>query len=88
MSANFLKHFATIKDPRIERCKRQELMDIFFLSACAVLYKAEGWENIEDFGHIKLDCLRKYLPFANGITKHDTIARVLSRLDASELQQR
>jgi len=87
MSANFLKHFATIEDPRIDRCKRHELMDILFLSICAVLSNAEGWEDIEDFGHSKLDWLRKYLPFANGIPKHDTIARVLSRLDASSLQQ-
>jgi len=87
MSANFLKHFSTIQDPRIERCKRHELMDILFLSVCAVLSNAEGWEDIEDFGHIKLDWLRKYLPFANGIPKHDTIARVLSRIDATELQQ-
>lgn len=48
---------------------------------------SEGWEDIEDFGHIILDGLRKYLPFANGTPKHDTIARVLSRIDASELQQ-
>lgn len=87
MSANFLKHFATIEDPRIERCKRHELMDILFLSVCAVLSNAEGWEDIEDFDHIKLDWLRKYLPFANGISKHDTIARVLSRIDATALQQ-
>ncbi len=87
MSANFLKHFSTIEDPRIERCKRHELMDILFLSVCAVLSNAEGWEDIEDFGHIKLDWLRKYLPFANGIPKHDTIARVLSRLDPSAVQQ-
>ena len=87
MSASFIKHFAAIDDPRIERCKRHELMDILFLSTCAVLSNAEGWEDIEDFGHTKLDWLRKYLPFANGIPKHDTIARVLSRLDPNAIQE-
>ena len=62
-------------------------MDILFLSVCAVLSNAEGWEDIEDFGHIKLEWLRKYLPFVNCIPKHDTTARVLSRIDASALQQ-
>lgn len=87
MSANFIQHFASIKDPRIDRCKRHELMDILFLSVCAVLSNAEGWEDIEDFGHTKLDWLRRYRPFANGIPKHDTIARVLSRLEPGALQQ-
>jgi len=87
MSVNFLKHFSTIDDPRINRCKRHELIDILFLSVCAVLSNAEGWEDIEDFGHSKLDWLRRYLPFANGIPKHDTIARVLSRIEPSAVQQ-
>jgi len=87
MSVNFLKHFSTIDDPRINRCKRHELIDILFLSICAVLSNAEGWEDIEDFGHSKLDWLRRYLPFANGIPKHDTIARVLSRIEPSAVQQ-
>ncbi len=55
MSVNFIKHFAAIEDPRIERCKRHELMNLLFLSTCAVLSNAEGWEDIEDFGHTKLD---------------------------------
>lgn len=87
MSANFIQHFATIEDPRIDRCKRHELMDILFLSVCAVLSNAEGWEDIEDFGHTKLDWLKKYFPFANGIPKHDTIARVLSRLSPTAIQR-
>jgi predicted transposase YbfD/YdcC len=42
--------------------------------------------NIEDFALGKLDWLKKYLPFENGIPKHDTIARVLSRLNAANIQ--
>ena len=87
MSVNFIQHFATIEDPRIDRCKRHELMDILFLSICAVLSNAEGWEDIEDFGHSKLMWLRNYFPFENGIPKHDTIARVLVRLDPTAVQQ-
>jgi len=61
-------------------------MDIIFLSICAVLCGAEGWEEIEDFGQARLDWLRRYFPFEHGIPKHDTIARVLSRLDPAALQ--
>ena len=48
---------------------------------------SEGWEDIENFGHIKLDWLRKYRPFEVGIPHHDTIARVICRLKADEIEQ-
>lgn len=37
-------------------------MDILFLLILAVLSNVEGWKDIEDFDHIKLDWLRLYLP--------------------------
>ena len=83
---DFMSHFSNIPEPRIERCRQHELMDILFLSICAVLCGAEGWEEIEDFGRARLDWLKRYFQFKNGIPKHDTIARVLSRLDPSALQ--
>lgn len=86
MTADFMSHFSQIPEPRIERCKRHELMDILFLSISAVLCGAEGWEEIEDFGHARLDWLRQYFPYTNGIPRHDTIARVLSRLDPKAFQ--
>lgn len=86
MSDTFLQHFEVITDPRIERCKRYELMDILLLSICAVLSGAEGWEDIEDFGRLKLEWLRQYRPFEQGIPKHDTIARVICRLKPEELE--
>lgn len=86
MSATFLKHFNSITDPRIERCKKHELIDILLLAISAVLSGAEGWEDIEDFGHLKLDWLKKYGTFDAGIPKHDTIARVICRLKADEIE--
>lgn len=86
MSATFLKHFDSITDPRIERCKKHNLLDILLLSISAVLSGAEGWEDIEDFGHLKLEWLKKYGSFKAGIPKHDTIARVICRLKASEIE--
>lgn len=55
MTTTFLKHFNSIKDPRIKRCKKHNLLDILLLAISAVLSDAEGWEDIEDFGHVKLD---------------------------------
>lgn len=81
MSANILNHFNSMPDPRVERTKRYPLLEIIFLSICAVLSGADGWKAIHDFGEIKLDWLRKYLPYAEGIPTDDTIARVMRRLE-------
>jgi predicted transposase YbfD/YdcC len=87
MSATFLTHFESISDPRIERCKKHNLMDILLLSISAVMSGSEGWEDIENFGHVKLDWLRKYGSFEAGIPRHDTIARVICRLKSDEIEK-
>ncbi len=66
MSATFLTNFNSVQDPRIDRCKRHNLLDILLLAISAVLSGAEGWEDIEDFGHSTLDWLRLYRMFENG----------------------
>ncbi len=87
MSATFLTHFDLVSDPRIERCKKHKLMDILLLSISAVMSGSEGWEDIENFGHIKLNWLRKYSSFEAGIPRHDTIARVMCRLKSDEIEK-
>ena len=86
MNDSFLNHFQSIVDPRIERCKKHKLLDILLLAVSAVISGAEGWEDIEDFGHLKLNWLRKYGDFKAGIPRHDTVARVLRRLKADEVE--
>jgi len=86
MNDSFLNHFDSIADPRIERCKKHRLLDILLLAISAVISGAEGWEDIEDFGHLKLDWLKKYGHFEAGIPRHDTIARVLRRLKVDEIE--
>ena len=87
MSTTFLKYFDSISDPRIDCCKKHNLLDILLLSITPVMSGSEWWEDIENFGHIKLDWLRQYRDFEAGIPRHDTIARVISRLKASEIEQ-
>jgi predicted transposase YbfD/YdcC len=86
MTNSFLQHFEAIEDPRIDRCKRYELLDIILLAISAVLSGAEGWEQIEDFGIHRLNWLRRYRPFEYGIPRHDTIARVICRLKPEEIE--
>ena len=71
-----------LSDPRIARGKAHQLLDIVGLAICAVVSGAEGWETSEEFGHAKLAWLRRFVPLANGVPAHDTLARVLSRVSA------
>lgn len=80
MSASLLEHFTSLEDPRVERNRRHALLDIVLLVVCAVVSGAEGWEAIEEFGSEKLDWLRTFAPFDNGVPSHDCIANVVSRL--------
>lgn len=78
---SIIEMFRPVADPRIDRTKRYELIEIIFLTICAVLSGFEGWEEIEDFGNEKLAWLQKYLPYKEGIPSHDTINRVMSMIN-------
>lgn len=81
---NFLEHFQPLDDPRSHINRKHDLLDILFLTISAILSGSEGWEGIEAFGHLKLDWLRKYRVFENGIPRHDTVARVIAALDPEQ----
>jgi predicted transposase YbfD/YdcC len=86
MTATFMEHFSDLEDPRDDKNKKHQLMDILFLVIAAVISGAEGWEAIETFGEEKLEWLRKYFPFANGVPSHDCIRMVMISLSPKALQ--
>lgn len=79
--AIIIEAFEALPDPRIDRTKRYELMEIIFLTICAVLSGFETWEEIGDFGKEKESWLQQYLPYENGTPSHDTINRVMSMIN-------
>lgn len=81
------EHFNAIRDPRQPWKVEHSLADIILLSVCAVIAGSEGWEEIEDFGHSRLDWLKDYGDFKHGIPAHDTIARVMSNISPKRLQK-
>ena len=79
--------FATLDDPRIERCKRHGLLDIIAIAICAVICGADSWVHVEMFGKSKEEWLRSFLDLPNGIPSHDTFGDVFSRLDPDRFQE-
>lgn len=77
--------FSSVNDPRVLRTQKHSLDSILFISLCAVICGADGWNEIEDYGNAKINWLKKFLHLPNGISSHDTFNRVISMLDPKEL---
>ena len=77
----FLQAFEGLEDPRSRVCA-YPLDELLLVALCAITSGAESWVTVVEWGCMKLDWLRRWLPFANGIASHDTFGRVFSLLDA------
>ena len=83
----FLCHFDELEDPRIDRKKWYPLTEILFVVICASRCGAQSWRDFVTFGEEKLDYLRRFLPFDNGIPSKNTYARVFSILNPDEFKK-
>ena len=86
--ASVMDYFRELDDPRIERSKRHQLLDIVAIAICAVICGADSWVYVEMFGKSKEEWFRSFLYFPNGIPSHDTFGDVFSRLDPEQFQRR
>lgn len=86
MATSIIEHFSVLEDPRLDRNKKHEMIDVIVLCVCAMVSGANGWKDIEEFGINKLDWLRQFVPFENGIPVDDTIARIISALSVKGFQ--
>lgn len=77
----FEEHFADLPDPRVERTRLHDLLDLLAIALCAVIAGADGWDGMADFGRAKEAWFRRFLRLPNGIPCGDTFRRVLARLD-------
>ncbi len=79
--------FSDIEDPRVERHKKHQLIDIITITICAVISGVEHWTEIESYGKVKQKWFKKFLKLPHGIPSHDTFSRVFQVLDPEELQR-
>ncbi len=87
LTATLIERFSKLKDPRDNRSKRHNLIDIIVIAVCAVVCGADSWVDVEMFGKSKRDWLARLLELPNGIPSHDTFGRVCARLDLVQFER-
>jgi len=69
-----------LHDPRLQRRRKHELIDVLMIAVTALLCGAENFTHMAQFGKAKESWLRTFLTLAHGIPSHDTFRRVFTLL--------
>lgn len=83
---SLVTHFQALEDPRLERSRLHNLLDIVAITICAVICGADSWVDVEKYGQAKQDWLRRFLKLPNGIPSHDTFGRVFAAIVPGQFQ--
>jgi hypothetical protein len=60
------EQFTTLEDPRVERTKHHQLLDIITIALCAVICGGDTWVDIEAWGQAKQAWLETFLVLPTG----------------------
>jgi predicted transposase YbfD/YdcC len=82
-----MAHFEALDDPRLDRTRKHNLLDIVALAICAVISGADSWVEVEAYGNAKHDWLQRFLQLPNGIPSHDTLGRVFAAINPEQFQR-
>lgn len=81
---SLIEHFKDLPDPRVNRTKDHDLIDLLVIAVCTLLCAGESFNDMEDFGHAKHDWFKTFLTLRNGIPSHDTFNRLFAALDPKQ----
>src|SRR5215467_13599538 len=87
VNASIVEHFHALEDPRLERTKKHNLLDILVIAVCTLMTGSEGFRNMELFGQSKRSWLQTFLALPYGIPSHDTFGRVFARLNPQRFRE-
>ncbi len=60
-SLNFVDHFSIVEEPRMDRTKRHELLDVLFVCVAGTLAGCDGPCDIASFAKTQLRWCRKFV---------------------------
>lgn len=87
MTNEWIDHFSIVLDPRTGNRKEHKLVDIIVLAVTATICGADGWVEIERFGHLRQEWFARFLELPHGIPSHDTFGRVFSLLSPQAFER-
>jgi predicted transposase YbfD/YdcC len=79
---SLIAHFKSLPDPRVNRTKDHDLIDVLVIALCTLLCGGETFNDMREFGLSKMDWFKTFLTLRNGIPSHDTFNRVFAALDS------
>jgi hypothetical protein len=85
--SKLLEYFKGVEDFRIERKKLYSLEEILLCGLVGTLAGCDDWVELVDFCNERIDFLKEYLPYENGIASDDTFHRIFSMLDSKKFQE-
>jgi len=83
----FLDHFVQIDDPRSEKNQLYTVAEILFVTFAAVICGGNGWQDVEDYGRVRIAYLREYLDYKNGAPSDDTIRRFFRSINPEKFEE-
>jgi len=86
-TTSFMECFNELEDPRMDRRKLYPLKEILLTVICATICGAESWRDFVLFGKEKLDYLRNFYAYQNGIPCKNTFARVFAALNPESFKK-
>jgi predicted transposase YbfD/YdcC len=81
------RQFEVVEDPRIDRHKRYDLLNILVFAFVAIMSDQQSWYEIRAFCMANLDWFSSYIDVSAGVPSHDTFRRVFSLLNPGQLEE-
>jgi predicted transposase YbfD/YdcC len=78
------QHFENVEDPRQFGKVDHPLINIIFITICAVLCGADSWVAIVEFGTAQKEWLSQYINLKHGIPSHDTFGKTFALIDREQ----
>ncbi|WPC74257.1 ISAs1 family transposase [Vibrio porteresiae] len=80
----FKEHFSILSDTHQERKTTYNFFNVMFQVVTAMLSGMKTRDEIEAFGEENMAWFRTFSGYANGVSSHDTIARIVGLVDPEE----
>ena len=84
---NLFERFEVLEDPRDERGKKYELIDILIMTIYGLLCGLKDFTNIADFMKLKEDYFTKLLNLENGTPSHDCLSDLYASIDPKQFMK-